>query len=170
MTGSARIARIAGTVGVAALAAGFGGIVAAGYASAQPVVPQQAPFGQDPPPAADVPSAEQISGILTDLTDPAVPEQVKNGLVQGGFDRAEDHRLRHALNVAEHRGELPLSFQAANIASPSPGTATADVTVTGPRLAAPITKTLSFTNQNGWIVSYDSAAELVEEITGRPER
>lgn len=143
-------------------------------AEAAPLPARPVPFGApaplEPPPAQDLPSPEQLSGILTDLTDPAVPEQVKNGLVQGGFDKREDHRLRHALDVAERRGELPLTFTVADIASPAPNDATADVTVTGPRLGAPITKTVSFTNQNGWLVSYDSAAELVEEVTGRPER
>ncbi len=155
--------------GIAALAMA-GGIATAAPAPAQEPTVFGVPAPLDPAPAPALPTAQQLGGILTDLTDPAVPEQVKSGLVQGGLDHAEDHRLRHALDVAEHRGELPLTFQVAGIASPAPGTATADVTVTGPRLGAPITKTVSFVDQNGWIVSYDSAAELVEEITGRPER
>jgi len=159
--------------GMAVLAAiGAGGIATAAAApsGAQEPTVFGVPAPLDPPPAPALPSAQQLSGILTDLTDPAVPEQVKNGLVEGGFDHAEDHRLRHALDKAEHRGELPLSFQVAGITSPAPGAVDADVTATGPRLGAPITKTVSFVDQNGWIVSYDSAAELVEEITGRPER
>lgn len=74
-----------------------------------------------------------------------------------------DHQLRR---LGHHHG-LPLIFTASDIASTGPDTVSADITATGPTLPAPITKPVTFTDQNGWMLSQNGADELMEEIVGR---
>lgn len=129
----------------------------------QPVV-FDVPLPRDPAPApAALPTAEELTGILENLADPAAPYKDKTILVQGGINAQEGHRLDHLLRHAQHNGELPLTFTVANIAPAGADSASADVTVAGPKLPAPVTKNVTFANQNGWMVSYESAQELLEE-------
>jgi hypothetical protein len=158
--------------GVAAAAA----IGAAGLVSTTPAV-QVAPVVFDsplprdpapnPPPPSDLPTAEELTGILDNLVDPEVSDQVKSGLVAGGLQPHQANVLDRRLRQAGRQGGLPLQFAATNIQSTGPTEVSTDVTVTGPKLAAPISKTITFTNQNGWLLSQDAADELVEGIVGR---
>lgn len=125
-----------------------------------------APHPQDPP-AANLPSAEQLTGILDNLVDPRVSDEVKSGLVAGGLQRHQADVLDHQLRRLGHHGGLPLTFAANDIAATGPGTISADITATGPTLPAPITKPVAFTDQNGWMLSQNGADELMEEIVGR---
>lgn len=129
-----------------------------------PLPREPAPSPPAPAPAA-LPTAEELTGILDNLVDPAAPYQDKNILVQGGITPQQGHMLDHQLRHAEHNGELPLTFSVANIAPADAGDASADVTVAGPKLPAPITKNITFANQNGWMLSYESVQGLVEEAT-----
>src|SRR5699024_2678979 len=108
-------------------------------ASVAPVAPavQPAVFGTPLPqnPAADVPSPDQLTGVLNSLADPGVPSASKAGLIEGGIGAVEAHTADKRLQKAAQNGQLPLSFSVANIAPAGPGTATADVTASGPQLA-----------------------------------
>jgi hypothetical protein len=55
---------------------------------------------------------------------------------------------------------LPLSYSIANIQPASRNTVTADVTATGPQLA-PLTQTMTFTDEGGWKVSREGALSLL---------
>ncbi|MGV0624797.1 hypothetical protein [Mycolicibacter minnesotensis] len=156
------------TVGVGVAAAiAVPGVAAAEVPSPAPLTVFHAPHPQDPPPAPDLPAAEQLTGILDNLVDPRVSDQVKSGLVAGGLQRHQADVLDHQLRRLGRHGGLPLTFTAADITSTGPSTVSADVTVTGPTLAAPITKPVTFTDQNGWLLSQNSADELMEEVVGR---
>jgi hypothetical protein len=157
---------------VAALAA-IGG-AAAGIASSAPQSgPAQmrlaavgAPFPDDPPPvpvpAANIPTAAQLTSLLNSLADPGVPFANKSNLVEGGISGTEAHMADHQLKKAAKNGDLPLAFNVANIQPGAPGSATADVAVSGPKIPSPVTQSVTFVNQGGWMLSRASAMELLQ--------
>lgn len=158
---------------VAALAI-IGGATA-GYVSSAPVEIQLASTGAPlpldpaptPGPAQNVPTADQVTSILTNLSDPGVSYHTKDSLVEGGIGSGEGHVMDHELRKAYRNGELPLSFVVSNIEQNGPTTATADVAISGPKLPAPVTKNLMFVNQNGnWVLSSPSATQLVQAVSG----
>lgn len=153
-------------IGLAAAIA-MPGVAVAETAGQPPLPVFHAPHPQDPPPAVTLPGAEQLTGILDNLVDPQVPAEVKSGLVAGGLQHHQADVLDHQLRRLGRHGGLPLTFTAANITSTGPETASADITVTGPALPSPVTKPVTFTDQNGWMLSQNGADELMEEVIGR---
>lgn len=160
--------------GVAALAV-VGGAAAGLTSMAEPtahVVRVQlaatgAPLPQDPPPAqpvagANLPTSDQLTGLLTSLADPNVSFASKGNLVQGGISGIEAHVADKKLQKAAKNGDLPLSFDVSNIQPAAPGSATADVAVSGPKLTSPVTQNVTFVNQGGWVLSRASAMELLQ--------
>lgn len=144
------------------------GGAAAGLASvAAPVDQVQlaafgAPLPMDPALAADVPTADQLTGVLNSLADPSVSFSSKSNLVQGGISGIEAHVADKKLQKAAKNGDLPLSFDVTNIQPAAPGAATADVAVSGPKLTAPVTENVTFVNQGGWVLSRASAMQLLQ--------
>jgi hypothetical protein len=122
------------------------------------------PQPQDPPPApgANIPTASQLTGLLNSLADPNVPFANKSNLVEGGISGTEAHIADHQLKKAAKNGDLPLSFDVANIQSGAPGSATADVAVSGPKLPNPVTQNVTFVNQGSWVLSRASAMQLLQ--------
>lgn len=116
-------------------------------------------------PAADVPAPDALMGVLNGLADPNVPFANKSGLVEGGIGRIEAHAADKRLQKAAQNGQLPLSFNIANIAPSGPGAATADVTASGPQMSAR-TMNVTFINQDGWKLSRDSAMTLLQAAAG----
>lgn len=129
-----------------------------------------APLPQDPPPPApalNLPTPDQLTGILTNLSNPGVSYRTKDGLVEGGIGSGEGHQMDHDLRVAYRNGQLPLSFDVSNIQQNGPTTVMSDVAISGPKLQAPVTKNLMFVNQNsGWVLSSPSATSLVQAVAG----
>jgi hypothetical protein len=126
-----------------------------------------APLPQDPPPApatgASMPNAGQLTGLLNSLADPSVPFANKSNLVEGGISGTEAHMADHELKKAAKNGDLPLAFNVSNIAPGAPNSATADVAVSGPKIPAPVTQSITFiNNQGGWTLSRASAMELLQ--------
>ncbi len=150
-----------GFAAVAAIGAAAAGVSAIGPAAyqVQPVV-FGAPLPQDP--AASMPTAGQLTGILNSLADPSVPFANKSNLVEGGISGTEAHMADHQLKKAAKNGDLPLSFSVANIQPAASGSATADVAVSGPKIAAPVTQNVTFINQGGWVLSRSSAMSLLQ--------
>jgi len=161
--------------GVAALAA-IGG-AAAGMASSAPQSPAQmrlaavgAPFGpalpQDPPPApapgATMPTAAQLTGLLNSLVDPSVSFADKGNMVEGGISGMQAHMADKRLKKAAENGDLPLTFNVTNIQPGGPGSATADVAVSGPKLANPVAQNVTFVNQGSWMLSRASAIQAIQ--------
>jgi hypothetical protein len=159
-----------GVAAVAAIGAAAAGVTS--IASVTPTMPQVqpvavgAPLPQDPPPpGANVPTPDQLTGLLNSLSDPGVSYTTKTGLVQGGIDPGHGHLFDHELRKAFRDGEFPLSFNVSNIQPSGPNAATADVAVSGPKLPAPVTRNLTFISQGGWALSQDSASQLLEAAT-----
>jgi hypothetical protein len=154
-----------GAIGAAAL----GVTSIASVSAASPVQVQLtavgAPLPQDPAipaPGASVPTAAQLNGLLNSLADPSVPFANKSDLVEGGIGGMEAHIADKKLSKAAKNGDLPLSFNIANIQASAPGSATADVSVSGPKLPNPVTQNVTFINQGGWVLSRASAMELLQ--------
>ena len=125
------------------------------------------PLPQDPPPLqpvadANVPTPDQLTGVLTSLADPKVSFSNKSNLVQGGISGIEAHVADKKLQKAAKNGDLPLSFGVTNIQPAAAGSATADVAVSGPKLTSPVTQNVTFVNQGGWVLSRASAMELLQ--------
>jgi hypothetical protein len=170
------------SVAISAAALAVVGGAAAGLASNPSGIPSAglpqvelaavgAPLPQDPPPspapALNLPTADQLTGILNNLSNPGVSYRTKDGLVEGGIGSGEGHQMDHELRVAYRAGQLPLSFDVSNIQQNGPATVMSDVAISGPKLPAPVTKNLMFVNQNGgWVLSSPSATSLVQAVAG----
>lgn len=154
-----------GVAAVAAISAAAAGVTC--IASVAPATPQVQPvvFGAPLPldPATDVPTADELITVLNGLQNPSVPFASKSYLVEGGVGGVEAHIADRKLQKAAANGSLPLSFNIANIVPAGPGTASADVTATGPHLA-PTTQNLTFVNQGGWKLSKGSAMTLIQSV------
>lgn len=157
---------VIGAAAVAAIGAAAGGVTSVvspvGY-QVQPVV-HGAPLPLDPAPApAAAPTAAQLNGILTSLADPDVSFTNKSGLVEGGIGGTEAHLADHQLKKAAKNGQLPLAFSIANIQPVAGGSsATADVSVSGPKLSPPVVQNVTFVNEGGWVLSRSSAMALLQ--------
>ncbi|MCV7444118.1 hypothetical protein AWB91_02140 [Mycobacterium paraense] len=153
--GAAALAIIGGA------AAGITSVVAPESASVR-LIAVGAPVPQDPPQAVNVPTADQLTGLLTSLADPSVPFANKSNLVEGGISGLEAHVADKKLQKAAKNGDLPLAFNVTNVQPAAAGSATADVAVSGPKLTSPVTQNVTFVNQGGWVLSRSSAMELLQ--------
>ena len=116
-----------------------------------------------PAPTANIPTADQLTGILNSLADPNVPFANKSNLVEGGISGTEAHIADHELKKAAKNGDLPLAFNVVNIhPGAASGSATADVGVSGPKIPSPVTQNVTFVNQGSWVLSRASAMELLQ--------
>lgn len=150
--------------GVAALTA-IGG-AAAGVASIA------APMGLDHVQLAAVgapgqlPTADQLANLCNQVTDPGVNYREKNNLVENGVSQNEGMVADHDLRKAYRNGNFPEQFNVTNIAPAGPNMAQADVAITGPKFAGPVTKHLAFVNQGGnWVLQHDAAIALIQAAT-----
>ena len=162
-----------GVVAVATIGAAAAGLtsLASSYASAPQVTPVVLSAPLDPPPPAPgqppLPSPETLSDLATRLTDPGVSYEKKFGLVENGISADEGHVADHDLRKAYRDGKFPETFNVTNIAPAGPNAAQADVAISGPKFAGPVTKHLVFINQGGnWILQHDSALALLQAATG----
>jgi hypothetical protein len=162
-----------GVAAVAAVGAAAVGVASIATVPASPQVQTVAfgaPLPQDPLPApapgADLPTASQVSGLLSSLTDPSVSFADKGNLVEGGIGGMQAHIADGELQKAAKNGDLPLTFDVTNIQPGAPGSATADVAFSGPKLSSPVTENVTFVNQGSWILSRHSAIQLVKLLRG----
>ena len=117
-----------------------------------------APLPLDP--AADMPTTDQLNGVLYGLADPSVPFASKSYLVEGGLGRLEARTADALMRNAVAKGQMPVSFAIAAITPVGPGAASATVTATGPS-AAPISQNVTFVDQGGWKLSRTSASAVL---------
>jgi len=157
-----------GVAALAAIGAAAAGVtciapVTAASPRVQPVV-FGAPLPQDPvaPVGVNLPTPDQLVTVLNTLQDPSVSFANKGYLVEGGIPvpiGIADHELQKAAS----KGSLPLTFNISNIVPAGPGSATATITASGPRLA-PTPEYLTFVDQGGWKLSHDSAMTLISAV------
>lgn len=156
--GAAAVAVIAAAAGSSALTTTSG---PSGTATGTPQIALAslgAPLPLDP--AANVPSPDQLNGVLYGLADPNVPFASKSYLVEGGIGRLEARTADAVMRKAVAQGQLPLSFSIAGIAPAGPGAATATVTATGSATPA-VTQSVLFVDQGGWKLSRSSASAVL---------
>ena len=111
-------------------------------------------------PGADLPTADQLTGVLVGLADPGVPFAAKGYLIEGGIGRLEARAADGLMAKAVAKGQIPLSFAVSNIAPAGPGAASANVTATG-AAAPPVIKNITFVDQGGWKISRQSATAVL---------
>lgn len=154
--------------GVAAAA-----VIAGGATSVVSITPSASPavqpvvFGVPMPldPAVDLPSADQLNGVLYSLADPSVPFASKSYLVEGGIGRLEAKTADALMKNAVAKGQVPLSFAVAAISPAGPAAATATVTASGPAMPA-TTQAVTFVDQGGWKLSRNSASTVLAIFGG----
>jgi len=161
---------------IGATAAGVTSIASAAAPGPADVRPAAvgAPYGpalpQDPVPPApgqDLPTPDQLSSLCNQATDPGVSYTTKTNLVENGISPDEGHLADHDLRKAYRDGKFPETFAVTNIQPAGPNAAQADVAISGPKFAGPVTKHLAFINQGGnWILQHDSAIALIQAATG----
>lgn len=122
-----------------------------------------APLPLDP--AADVPSADQLNGVLYGLADPSVPFANKGYLVEGGIGRLEARTADALMRSAVAKGQVPLNFAVGAITPAGPGAATATVTATGPSMPS-TSQSVTFVDQGGWKLSRASASAVLAIFGG----
>ena len=123
-----------------------------------------APLPQDPP-VPNLPTPDQLANLCTQLTDPGVSYTTKTNLVENGISPDEGHVADHDLRKAYRNGNFPEQFNVTNIAPVGPN-ATAEVAITGPKFAGPVSKQLLFVNQGGnWVLQHDAAIALIQAST-----
>ncbi|MGI9123556.1 MAG: hypothetical protein ACR2JM_02225 [Mycobacterium sp.] len=149
-------------------AAAIAGGAAAGVAALDPITTIASPavqpvvFGTPMPldPAADVPTADQLTVVLNSLADPGIPFASKAYLVEGGIGRLEARTADAIMRNAVAKGQMPLNFSITGIVPAGPGIATANVTAAGPGMP-PTTQTITFVDQGGWKLSRSSASTVL---------
>jgi hypothetical protein len=131
----------------------------------------EAPLPLDPPPppgAPPLPSPEQLANLCTQATDPGVSYTTKTNLVENGISSGEGHVADHDLRKAYRNGNFPEQFNVTNIQPAGPNMASADVAISGPKFAGPVTKQLVFVNQDGnWVLQHDAALALLQAATAQ---
>jgi hypothetical protein len=124
-----------------------------------------APLPQDPP-VPNLPTPDQLANLCNQATDPGVSYTTKTNLVENGITPDEGHVADHDLRKAYREGKFPETFNVTNIVPAGPNAA-ADVAISGPKFAGPVSKQLMFVNQGGnWVLSHDSALALIQAATG----
>ena len=121
-----------------------------------------APLPLDP--ATDLPTADQLTGVLAGLADPNVPISAKGNLIEGGIGRIEARAADGLMAKAVAKGQVPLTFAVSNIAPAGPGAASANVTATAAAMPA-TTQNITFVNQGGWKISRVSATAVLSFLS-----
>ena len=164
------IAKLLATCMAAAAIVGGAAAGTSALASITPVAsPAVAPmvFGAPLPldPGVDLPSAEQLTGVLNSLANPSVPFAAKGYLIEGGIGRLEAKTADALMRSAIAKGQVPLNFNIGPIAPVGPGAATATVTAAGPSMPS-TTQAVTFVNQGGWKLSRASASTILTIFGG----
>jgi hypothetical protein len=160
-----------GAIGAAAVGVTSAAFVPAGPAQVQ-LAAVGAPLPQDPPPppplpGQNLPTPEQLSNLCNQVTDPGVNYRDKTNLVENGIPQNEGMVADHDLRKAFRDGKFPQQYAVTNIQPAGPNAATADVAISGPKFAGPVTKNLLFLNQGGnWILQHQAALALLQAATG----
>lgn len=135
--------------------------------SSSPPTPSTTMLTTTPPASAEnLPTAGQLSSLCTMATDPGVSYTTKTNLVENGISSDEGHVIDHNLRNAYRNGNFPEYLNATNIQPAGPNAATADVAISGPKFAPPVTKNLLFLDQGGYsILQHDAALALLQAAT-----
>ena len=142
---------------VTLLAASLAGIPATAYADC----------GQDGQPACigPVPSAEQVVGIMQELTDPNKPAATKTDIVTPGFSPDEAGTIDDHLHRTDEDGLLPYNFVVTDIVSAPANFAGVTVTVTGNFNQRSAPQHIVLADQRGhWLIMHDAAWTMLDNF------
>ncbi|SOX55017.1 hypothetical protein MAAFP003_3699, partial [Mycobacterium ahvazicum] len=167
---AAALAVIGGAaVGIAAVAAPMTEVQLAAVGAPLAPLPQEPPPPPAPAPVVpgqQLPTAEQLTNLCIQATDPGVGYSVKVGLVENGIAPDEGHVADHDLRKAYRNGNFPETFTVTNIVPAGPNMAAAQVAIAGPKFAGPVNKQLVFVQQGGnWVLQHDAALALLQAAT-----
>jgi len=142
---------------VTLLAASLAGIPATAHADC----------GQDGQPACTgpVPSADQVVGIMQELTDPNKPAATKTDIVTPGFSPDEAGTIDDHLHRTDEDGLLPYNFVVTDIVSAPANFAGVTVTVTGNFNQRSAPQHIVLANQRGhWLITHDAAWTMLDNF------
>jgi hypothetical protein len=125
-----------------------------------------------PPCTGPVPTADQVTAVLTGMTDPDVPAANKTNIVTPGFDPEEAGTIdNHLTRMKVFGGILPLPFVVSDI-QPAPNNfAGATVVVTGTRRQRTFPRPIVLVEQGGhWLITHDAAMAEMDAIWDAAER
>ena len=153
-------------VGIASVATPVTGVQLATFGAPLPQDPPPPPAPAPVVPGQQLPTAEQLSNLCIQATDPGVGYSVKVGLVENGIAPDEGHVADHDLRKAYRNGNFPETFTVTNIVPAGPNMAAAQVAIAGPKFAGPVNKQLVFVQQGGnWVLQHDAALALLQAAT-----
>ena len=143
---------------------GLASVVAAAVLGALPVAgvaaaPAHADCGDPGQPACTgpVPTADEVVSVLSQLTDPNIPDPAKAALVQGGSSSDELGQLDQSVNGLNAAGSLPLAINVTDIQPAPNDLAGVTVSVTGHHIPIPVVRPMVLTRQgDSWLLTHDS--------------
>ena len=151
----------AGGIAAVAPSSGLAGVQLAAVGAPRPQDPVPAPPGQGPAHAGPA-----VQPVHASDRPGGVSYTTKTNLVENGITPDEGHVADHDLRKAYRDGKFPETFNVMNIAPAGPNAVQADVAISGPKFAGPVTKHLAFINQGGnWVLQHDAALALVQAAT-----
>jgi len=130
-------------------------------------VTAHADCGQDGQPACTgpVPSADQVVGIMQELTDPNRPAASKTDIVTPGFSPDEAGSIDDHLHRTDEDGLLPYNFVVTDIVSAPANFAGATVTVTGNFNQRSAPQHIVLADQRGhWLITHDTAWTMLDNF------
>lgn len=121
--------------------------------------------GQDPC-TGPVPTADEVVGILQQLTDPNIPAANKGDIVTPGFSPDEAGTIdNHLTRMEAFGGLLPPDFVLTDIESAPAKFAGATVATNGGYKHAIHPRPLVLVDQGGhWLITHDTAMDVLDAI------
>ena len=135
---------------------------------------QADPAPQPPDPA--VPTADQVAGLLSRLTDPTTPDPAKAALVQGGLTPDVLGQIDQNLTGLDRAGSLPFAIDVTDIQPAPDDYAGVTVSITGHHIPIPVVRPMVLVKQgDSWLFTHDSVdptltgelAWIADRVDGR---
>jgi hypothetical protein len=121
--------------------------------------------------ADDVPSVDELVGIMQQLTDPNIPAMSKGNIVTPGFTPDEAETVDDHLHRTNAFGYLPYDFVVADIEPAPANQAGATVTTTEGHRHRTGPAPIVLVNQGGhWLITHDTAMTELDLLWSATQR
>lgn len=114
-------------------------------------------------PTVDLPTADELRGILYIVANPGIPALEKGVYLDGGVSEGTAACMDQYFSQAKQHGVIPLDFDVSDVREAGPSAVDAEVIVTGPRMN-PYKNRMRFVQENGWRLTKNSIAQFVTEV------